>query len=430
MDVSGREARLLDAQAAIVGSILIKPEIAAEVFATIPAEDFTLPQYRKIYDACREIQRGGDVPDAILLAGKLGEAYKQTLIECMTVTPSASRWRAYAAQLREDSTLSRIRELGMQLTGAANTDEAAEIIRKAAELFDRRTENRTMSIQTGLAELIQRMKDHTPPQYIKIGFKDLDECSFISPGDYAIIGGYPSSGKTALALQMALALAREHNVGFFSLETSPEKLMDRAAACYAQVNFTDVKKRTLRDVEIQRIEKAANIVQRMNYRLSIEQASRMTVQEVESVTMARGYDVIFIDYVQLLSPGGKQTNRFESTTEVSMELHKFAQDRKVCVIALSQLSRPDKSSGKNPHRPTMSDLRESGQLEQDADIIMLLSSDSLDPNSPERVLQVPKNKEGRKGIMYLHFDGAHQYFYSRGKKEDGQNDSTGGQNPG
>lgn len=423
--MNGREARMLDAQAAIIGSILIKPEISAEVFASVKAEDFTIPQFRRLYEACREIHRDGNMPDAIMLVGKVGDAYRQTIVDCAAVTPSASRWKSYAAQLREDSTLSRIRDLGMQLTGAENSDEAAEIIRQAAELFDRRTENRTITLEAGMEDLIRRMKDHSPPQYIKTGLKDLDSGIFAAAGDYILLGGYPSSGKTALALQMALNLSRSHNVGFFSLETSPEKLMDRAAACFAQVNFAEVKKRSLRDVEIERIERSAEIIRKQNCRLSFEQASRMTVQELESVTMAKGYDVILIDYIQLLSSGGRDRTRYESTTEVSMELHKFAQDRKVCIIALSQLSRPDKSAGKNPRRPSMSDLRESGQLEQDADIIMLLSSDSTDPNSQERVLQVPKNKEGRKGIMYLRFDGAHQYFYPNGKAKENTDDQAG-----
>ena len=133
----------------------------------------------------------------------------------------------------------------------------------------------------------------------------------------------------------------------------------------------------------------------------------MSVEEIRASALSRGYDVIFIDYLQLIQSGAR--SRYEGVTDISIGLHQLSQSTGITVVALSQLSRPEKS-GDGAKAPTMASFRDSGQIEQDADVAMLLYKEEDTPNS-RRVLHIAKNKEGEIGKIYLAFDGQHQRLY-------------------
>lgn len=230
-----------------------------------------------------------------------------------------------------------------------------------------------------------------------------------SLGDLVVLGGRPSAGKTALSLQMAWEQARNRKVGFFSLETNPEELFDRLNAMAAGVSSTRIRQRTLKDEERKKILDARGAFQER--RLEVVNAAGMSVSAIRGVTVARGYQIVYVDYLQIISPerGTKPSDRFGAVSQISMDLHRMAVSLGILVVALSQLSRPERAARNKA--PDLFSLRESGQIEQDADAVMLLyKADEDDPVSQRR-LKVAKNKKGFSGgVLELAFDGSTQVF--------------------
>lgn len=409
-------SQLLDSQAALIGAVLKDGAIAGEAFAAVPDGDFTAPAMLELWQGCRSLFLEGKPVDPVLLASRLGEGKKQTIIDCLALAPSAALWKAYAEQLRRDAALERLRSLGVQLTGCAAPEEGQELLEEGLRIFDRRTGPGRMTLREGLEALADRLDNpEDKPRYLPCGFGALDGRVRISPGKFVILGGYPSSGKTALALNMALSMSRSFRVGFFSLETDFRTVFNRMAAYVSNTSYAHIQDGALTEAEAHTLREIIPMFRLES--LVVEHASRLNVQSLQAAALSGRYDVIFVDYLQLLeSDLSRNASRYEQTTRVSMELHRFAQDRGVAVIALSQLSRPDKAL-KKPKRPGMSDLRESGQLEQDADVVMILAQDPEDPESGDRLLYIDKNKDGKLGMVRLAFNGETQRFSQRIRQE-------------
>jgi len=238
-------------------------------------------------------------------------------------------------------------------------------------------------------------------KYLSWPITVLNQVLYCEPGDFVILGGYPSAGKSAFALQCCWHWAERMNVGFFSLETSSEKLFDRKMAGETGLTMEQIKLNQISDSDWERI--GCMVERVVTRKLELIPASGMTVAQVRSVTAMRRYDLIIIDYVQLLSAEG--FNRTEQVTNISLALHRLAQDMKVTVIGLSQLKRKE-----NSDTPENSDLRESGQLEQDADVIMMLRMKAKSKMTGPRQLFITKNKEGARAMIELDFDGQRQTF--------------------
>ena len=253
--------------------------------------------------------------------------------------------------------------------------------------------------------------DTPAPQYITSGIRELDEGSFTELGDVVMIGGYPSDGKTALALSMAYHMAKTHKVGFFSLETSKQKVRDRMVSHVAQISAQAIKRRALTEADWKLLaEKSTDMVKRD---LTVLRGAGTTVSEIQAISQAYGFQIIFIDYVQLVVPElDRRANRQEQMASVSIALHTFAQATGTLVIELAQLTRPERAG--SWREPDMHDLKETGQFEQDADMIYLLfrpdPKDKTLSQDDHRMLKIAKNKEFRRGTWPLYFDGDKQTF--------------------
>lgn len=241
------------------------------------------------------------------------------------------------------------------------------------------------------------------PQYLPWGISFLDEGLTAERSDYIVIGGYPSDGKTALALSLAYRQARDRRVGFFSLETKTSKLFNRIYSSAAQVSGSRIKRRALTEEDYRLLEGKAEEVR--SRELYLIRSSSMTVEDIASYTLARRFDVIYIDYLTLIQAPGK--TEFDQATYISKALHRLAQDNGVTVVALSQLSRPESGKVKEP---TLASLRSSGQIEQDADIVMFIYREEPGKLRSRRILSVAKNKEGETGRIPLLFNGETQTF--------------------
>ena len=392
----------LSPQAGLIGVLLMAPELTGEIVAEVQERDFLTAEYRTVYRAICDLFTEGKAVDAVMVKSRVGKEYTELLLQCMELTATTANWKAHAELMREQSRLARLQELAVSLMACRSMEEAQASISQANELFAARTDRRVVSVGQGYQDFLQRQKERK--NYITWGFPKLDKRIYADTGDFIIIGGRPSAGKTALAIGMADHISRDKRVGFFSLETSDAKIFDRYFTAKAQLDFERVKQHRLTPIDHELLERNRDEI--MGRQLDVIQAGGMSVQDIRALTLSHRYDVIFVDYIQLVRSFGH--NRAEEVARISMGLHTLAQQHGITVVALAQLTRGDKSAA--PQAPRMDSLRESGQIEQDADVVMLLYLQNEEERNGPRYLKVEKNKEGECGRFPLAFNGRCQRF--------------------
>lgn len=416
----------LEAEQAVVGSLLIAgskgdAETIRGLLSAVHEEDLLNPVDKAVFQAARALFRSGGAVDPITIRDRIGGQYSDYLVQLMDITPTTANWPEWVQITHEQAAVQRARALAEPLSLAVTLDDCRPIGAQLGQLLSDGRRLDTWTVPQLLDSFFESQDPDAPkPEYVTFGLQVLDEGSYIEPGDVVIIGGYPSDGKTALALQTAWHMATKYRVGFFSLETDRRKLRDRLLAHAAGLDLADIKRRQLGDAAWEELAKhQADFVKRD---LTLVDAAGMSAADIETASRAYGFQVIFIDYIQLVTPersaGG---TRSEQMASVSRTLHTFAQKTGTLVVELAQLTRQERKTDKNGNEirrdPTMHDLKESGQFEQDADMILLLFRPGPKDKGPDgqelneethRLLKIAKNKEGRWGDWVLYFDGGRQ----------------------
>lgn len=387
---------------AVIGALLIDQSGIGEVVEKLKPDAFSIKSLRDVYEAIVKLHFDSSPISAASVLNAVGADYEPIIKQSVEFAPFArSDVPFYAGVLMEQSRLGRIKATAAELA-ASETMEAANASMGALNgLMVTRSAVRAVSAEDAATEFCSRMT--ATPEYLAWGVPAIDGKVFAERGDLILLGGYPSAGKTLLAVQFALCLSNTYRVGFFSLETSARKLTDRVMSHMSQIPLTKIKRRDLNDVDWEAIAAASAELSKLQF--SIVEASGMSVHDIQAVSLNQRFDIIFVDYLQLINEKGK--DRYETVTNISQRLHTFSQSSGVAVIALSQLSRPEKQTGK-PKPPTMASFRESGQIEQDADVAFILYPSDPDNNYSTRILKIAKNKEGEKAKIEFDFDGATQ----------------------
>lgn len=401
----------LEAEQALIGCMLLEPErTVPEIMSKLTAGDFQNEITRTCFNKIFYLFRSNQPIDTITVISNLPSEYKPVIVKIVEALPTTTNFKKYIQLVIQ--TRKRIKayesltELQAKLLEGGSIEECQESAIKISESLSADKADECVSAQDGILNFYKQYQEGKRKQYITTGIAKIDKYTFMNKGDFVIIGARPSAGKTAITLQMALHMAKTHKVAYFSLETSAEKLYDRAISNFAHVSFSNIKNGLVGESaskDWEKIATASSAFSKLN--LFIVPASGYTVAKIESKAVELGAEIIFVDYLSLVKARGK--DRFEQVTNVSMGLHNLAQQRKIMVVALSQLSR----AGVN--EPSMSDLRESGQCENDADIIMLLHNTAPNEESADRILTIAKNKEGQVGQIRLAFEGDYQKFYER-----------------
>lgn len=389
----------LQAQYAVLGSALIDNSQVPRVVSETTEQDYS-GTCRSVYQAMRKLFLSGAVVDPVSVSNALGTEHRNFILQLMEITPSAAQIDHYIALCREQARVLAVQDIAANLRNVDSVDEARSLLEKASGLMVEKSSLRITTMADALKSFMARHSGQT--NYLTWPIYELNDRLYAEPGDFIVIGGYPSTGKSAFSLQIARHLARKHKVGFFSLETSSEKLFDRMMASMANLTMDDIKRNNLTQKDWDQVWAMSTEITTSN--IELIPAAGMTPADVRAVTMMRGYQVIFIDYLQLLQSSGG--NRTEQVSSISIALHTIAQSMGVTVFALSQLARQNQQQGTSGKAV----LRESGQIDQDADIIMILSLEKKDDPAGNRILSIDKNKEGTCPNILLAFDGKHQTF--------------------
>lgn len=406
----------LEAETAVIGSLLIAPEIVKDVLFAVREQDFGVEINRQIYRAARDLYLRAKPVTPVTIRDKVGKESSAYIAQLLEITTTSANWREYAAIMAEQAGMRRMQDLAVQIASSSTTQECRELAARMQQTLHDGRQIAAYTMEDMIQDFAARQTAKEPVRYVRYGLAEVDEGTYTQPGDVVIIGGYPSDGKTALALQMALRMAREWRVGFFSLETDRRKVTDRVVAALNDISFTAIKRRELTDKDWERF--AARSAAAAALKFTLIEAAGWSVSDITGAAEAYDFDVIFVDYVQLVRPSSTRIMRSEQVAEISRELHAFAQSRKKLVVELAQLTREERAQAPKKGKPQqseprMSDLKESGQLEQDADMIFMIyrpvAGGDYDP-AKSRFLRIVKNKEGLLLRTLLWFDGDKQTF--------------------
>ena len=416
----------LEAERSVLGSMLIDPdavEIASEI---VKEEDFYARQNGILYRTMLEMSRKGVAIDPVTLQAKLREKnlppelYSDELIrELIAMVPSSANIKSYANIVAEKSLLRSMIRANEEIAGScyAEQEEMETLLDKAERRIFFISFCRTASNFVPIRQIVLNAMDRIDQASrikgnvtgLSTGFTDLDSrTAGLQPADFILIAARPSMGKTALVLNIAeyLTLREDRCVAVFSLEMSREQLVNRMFAMQSHVEAQKIRTGDLTESEWAEVIESAQKIGES--RLIIDDTPAITVAEMRSkcrkYKIEFGLDIVIIDYLQLMSgSGGRNDSRQQEISDISRSLKALARELNVPVVALSQLSRAVES--RPNHRPMLSDLRESGAIEQDADLVMFIYRDDYYNEDSEKKgiaeIIIAKQRNGPIGTVEL-----------------------------
>ncbi len=426
----------LEAEQSVLGSILLDNEVYSQLEGTLNAEQFYKEGHRKVFRAIERLHRSGDPMDLVTLTEELrrsgdleGVGSVAYLIGLADSVPTAAYAESYARIVTEKATLRDLIGAGGRiLQSAYDQSTPLEEVLDGAEkaIFDLTTRKRRTGFEgmgtlvtDTFAEINERFANPNPVSGLRTGFTELDGMTGgLQPATLNVLAARPSMGKTAFALTIGLnaAMREKAAVGIFSLEMSAVQLVTRMICSEARVDMSRVRSGQLSERDFQRL---ADTAGRMSEaKIYIDDNANMTVMELRSrarrLMAEHGLDLLIIDYLQLMT-GTSRTqseNRQQEISAISRGLKALARELDVPVLVLSQLSRAVESRPNK--RPMLSDLRESGAIEQDADLVAFIYRDEYyDPHSEKHGIAeiiIGKQRNGPTGQLELQFHNSHVRF--------------------
>lgn len=402
----------LQAQNCLLGAALIDPSLVPRVVTELSEGDFSgvyLQVYRIMSKLFRQSKRADDV-DPVAVAHALGDSPEaRTLVgSLMGCSPVFSEVDRYMETVRQSSKLSRLRELGNALASSVTLDDAeATADGIATQLIDRPALKGFDP--NALFDSFDR-RHRQREKYLDWAVPAVNDYVRVKRGNLVVIGAEPSGGKTAWALQQLLKFSADKRVLFASLETDADTLFDRFVSFAAGVPMDAMMDGLLTQEQWDKVSQVRGVLQKRTFRFF--PAAGLSVAGIKAAAVAYRADIVIIDYLQIISRAGNGS-RYEKITEISMDLHVLAQSTGMIVIALSQVTNRDPKMQNSPL--TIHSARESGQIEADADIIMMLDKHVekkliKSGCNANRILRIVKNKQGRCSNIPLRFDGRTQTF--------------------
>jgi replicative DNA helicase len=426
-----------EAEASLLGAILIDADAIVKIADIITAEDFYDTKHRRIYEAIMKLYEKRSPIDVLTLADELknsgyldmigGAAY---LTELTNFVPTAAHVEQYADIVAQKAVRRRLITASNEISGLGYDESSSlrELIEEAEtrlfEVSQQHVKQSIVSIEAILAESFERLDDlHKDKKKIRglpTGFKDMDNMlAGLQRSDLFILAARPSMGKTAFALNLAhnVALQAKEPVLLFSLEMSKEQLVDRLLSMESGVDAWALRTGNLTDSDFEKIGQAMGTLSEAP--IYIDDTPGITVSDLRTKARREAHQrplgLIIVDYLQLMSGGGRyggEGNRVQEISEISRGLKGVARELNVPLIALSQLSRSVES--RSPQIPQLSDLRESGSIEQDADIVAFIYREEYyNPETDRKKITdilIKKHRNGPTGGVELYFDNEKQRF--------------------
>ena len=415
----------LEAEQSVVGSMLMGREAILAASEILTREDFYQQQYGVIFESMVELYNEGKPVDLVTLQNRLREkdvppevSSMEFVRDLITAVPTSANVKYYATIVQEKAVLRRMIQLNEEIANACylGKEKVEDIMEEAEKKLFRLLQNRSggefvpirQVVLNALEKIEMASRNKGNVTGLPTGFTDLDyQMSGFQPSDLILVAARPSMGKTAFVLNIAQYMAFEKHltVAIFSLEMSKEQLVNRLFSLESKVDAQVLRNGNLKDEEWSKLIEGAGIIGDSN--MIIDDTPGISISELRSkcrkYKLEQGLDIIMIDYLQLMSGGGRSESRQQEISEISRSLKALARELNVPVVALSQLSRAVEQ--RPDHRPMLSDLRESGAIEQDADVVMFLYRDDYYNKDTEQKnvaeVIVAKQRNGPIGTVNL-----------------------------
>ena len=421
------------AEQSVLGAMMMSKDAIANVVEVVKGRDFYRPAHELIYDAILDLYGKGDPADPITVAAELtrrgeigkvgGHIYLHELLSSVSIAANAGY---YALIVREKAVLRRLVEASIRIAqmGYEGTGEVADIVDQAQQTIYNVTDAKASEDYKPLSALIEPTWNELEAiasrggrlAGVPTGFAELDELTNgLHPGQMIIVAARPAIGKSTLALDFARSAAIKNNLttAVFSLEMSASEIMTRLLSAEAGLKLHSLRTGKLTDDDWERLSKVTSRIE--NAPLYIDDSPNLTMMEIRAKArrMKQRYDLklVVIDYLQLMSSGKKVENRQVEVSEFSRQIKLLAKELGIPVVAISQLNRA--SEQRTDKRPLLSDLRESGSLEQDADMVILLHREDAynkDDRPGEADLIVAKHRNGETRTVTTAFQGHYSRF--------------------
>ena len=384
-----------EAEQSVIGSMIMSRDAIVEASEILTGADFYQQQYGVVFEAMVELNDEGKAVDLITLQERLKEkdlppeiSGMEFVRDLLSAVPTSANVKYYAEIVSEKAMLRKLIKTTEEISNACylgkeKTQDILEVTeKKIFDLVQNRGANEFVPIRQVVLNAIEKIEMASRTQGnvtgIPTGFIDLDyKMSGFQPSDLILVAARPSMGKMAFVLNIAQYMAFHNHVtaAIFSLEMSKEQLVNRMLSLESKVDSQSIRTGNLEDEDWAKLIEGANIIGNSN--LIIDDKPGISISELRSkcrkYKMEHNLGVIFIDYLQLMTGSGRSESRQQEISEISRSLKALARELNVPVVALSQLSRAVEQ--RPDHRPMMSDLRESGAIEQDADVIMFIYRD-------------------------------------------------------
>ena len=433
----------VEAEQSVVGAMLMDRDAITTASEIISGNDFYQSAYGVIFDAMVELFNEGKPVDLITLQERLKEkdvpaeiASLEFVRDLVTAVPTSANVKYYAQIVADKSVMRKLIKLNEEIAnicyaGKESLEEVLEKTEKSVfELLQKRNTSDFVPIKQVVLNALERIEKASKTKGtvtgIPTGFIDLDyKLSGLQPSDLILVAARPSLGKTAFVLNIAqyIAFKKDKSVAIFSLEMSKEQLVNRLFSLESQVDAQAIRSGNMKDSDWEKLIEGAGIIGQSH--LIIDDTPGISISELRSkcrkYKLEQGLDVVIIDYLQLMtgSVGKSSESRQQEISEISRSLKGLARELNVPVIALSQLSRAVES--RPDKRPMLSDLRESGAIEQDADVVMFIYRDEYYNKDSEFKKQaeiiIAKQRNGPIGTVNLAWLGEYTKFANLSRKE-------------
>lgn len=418
----------IDAERSVIGTCLQDASAVCEITEQLEPEDFYTPEHREIYAAICQLAKTGKAVDLMTVGGVLtvsgslntvgGPAY---LLECVRFVPTTANFRTYVEIVQEKAILRRVIQSASQLVSRcyAQSENAASILQDAESVFftigsRKEAENHAVPIQKVVQSTYDKIEEWSRLQGkisgVPTGYYDLDRMlTGFHPKDYCVIGARPAMGKTAFAISIAnyAASVRKKNVVFFSLEMPAEQICLRLLSLQSGVSMQSIRMGRVEEEGWVAIGDSMNRMAESS--LIVDDSSALTPAQMRSrlkrIMLKKPVDLVIVDYLGLMAPDKNTENRQQDVSQISGKLRQIAKDLSVPIIVLSQLSRANGMRGDK--RPTLTDLRDSGSIEQDAGIVLFLHREGYYDKSADQFageVIVAKQRNGPIGTVNLKWD--------------------------
>jgi len=414
----------LDAEQSVLGSILIDSRCITDIIGVVQPEDFYLQQNKEIFEVIYSMFNLAQAIDPVTVLDKMREAgvhrdnSRDYIMQLMEITPTAANAVRYANIVREKAMLRNLSQAGVDITTMVQEQVGtpSEMLESAEKkIYALRKGDRRDSLEhigTILHKVYDRLNELAQSDSaipgLSTGLRDLDaKINGLNKGNLLLVAARPAMGKTSFALNMALNVAKKYKktVAFFSLEMSREELAMRLLSSESFVDSQKMATGKLTEEEWVKIGMASSALSQTDIR--VDDNGGITVAEMNAkLRRLDNLGLVVIDYLQLMQGSGyskSNENRVQVVSDISRSLKVMAKELNVPVICLSQLNRA--AEGRSDKRPVLSDLRESGSIEQDADAVMMLYRDDYyNPNTEEKNIAeciVAKNRHGEIGTVKL-----------------------------